>query len=99
MEYLIKIFFVYFSPPDLPSQHEFHRLPSKTSMTLHQIDPTTKISSSTLTNDDHNGSFEDDDIDDEHSHNVDHPDSQQINGGTIHKAYALYDFNGKNIFL
>jgi hypothetical protein len=67
-------------------------------MALHQYDATTKVSTTTLTNDEHNGSFEDEDIDDEHSNAIDHPDSKhhpQINGGTIVKAYVLYDFNGK----
>jgi hypothetical protein len=93
--------FLSFSPPDIPqhltSSHEFPRLPS---LPLHQNDITTKASTNTLTNDDHNGSFEDEDIDDEHSHTVDQPDGQyppQTNGGTIVKAYALYEFNGKNI--
>jgi len=76
------------SPPDIPehltTSHEFHR--------LHQNDPTTKISTNTLTNDEHNGSFEDED-NDEHSHPVDHPDSQSNNGKII-KAFALYDFTG-----
>jgi hypothetical protein len=67
-------------------------------MALHQSDATTKLSTTTLTNDEHNGSFEDEDMDDEHSNAADHPDSKhhpQINGGTIVKAYVLYDFNGK----
>ncbi len=63
-------------------------------MPLHQNDSTTKLSTDTLINDDHNGSFEDEENDNEHLHAVDHPDSQS-NGGTIIKAYALYDFNGK----
>ncbi|CAF3363903.1 unnamed protein product [Rotaria sp. Silwood1] len=91
------------SPPDIPehltSSHDYHRLPSITSMTLNQND-TTNISTHTLNNDEHNGSFEDEDIDDEQLHSVDHPDSQyqqQLNGGTIIKAYALYDFNGHGL--
>jgi hypothetical protein len=80
------------SPPDIPehltTSHEFHRLP------LHQNDPTIKLSTNTLINDEHNGSFEDEENYDEHSHPVDHPDSQPSNVGTIVKAYALYDFNG-----
>ncbi|CAF4497449.1 unnamed protein product [Rotaria sp. Silwood1] len=90
-------------PPDIPehltSSHDYHRLPSITSMTLNQND-TTNISTHTLNNDEHNGSFEDEDIDDEQLHSVDHPDSQyqqQLNGGTIIKAYALYDFNGHGL--
>ncbi|CAF0759622.1 unnamed protein product [Adineta ricciae] len=89
------------SPPDLtenltPTQ-EFHRLPSVTSITLHQNNMTTKLSLDTITNDEHNGSFEDESLDDENSNAIDHSDSlyqPQINGGAIRKAYALYDFTG-----
>jgi hypothetical protein len=80
------------------SSHEFHHLPSVTSMTLHQNDTTTRVSTDTLINDEHNNSFEDEDMGDEHLTAVDHTDSehkQQTNGGTIVKASALYDFNGK----
>jgi hypothetical protein len=91
---LIKEKFFSFSPPDIPqhlkSPDEFHR--------IHQIDPTIKIiSSNPAINDDHNCSFEDEENDDEHSQPVDHPDSQTNGGGMIIKAYALYDFNGKQI--
>lgn len=58
-------------------------------------------STNTLNNDDHNGSFEDDDIDDEHVHSVDNADSrypQKLNSSTTIKACVLYDFNGKNLF-
>ncbi|CAF2347680.1 unnamed protein product [Rotaria sp. Silwood2] len=92
------------SPPDIPehvtSSNDYHRLPSITSISLHQNDAT-NISTHTLNNDEHNGSFEDEDIDDEQLHSADHPDSQyqqKLNGGTtIIKAYALYDFNGHGI--
>ena len=60
---------------------------------------TTKLSLDTITNDEHNGSFEDESLDDENSNAIDHSDSlyqPQINGGVIRKAYALYDFTGKN---
>ncbi len=85
----INFFGFCFSPPDVPehltSSHEFHR--------LHPNNPNIKISTNTLINDDHNGSFEDEE-NDEHFHPVDQPDGQ-TNTGTIIKAYALYDFNGR----
>lgn len=66
-------------------------------MPVHSNDPT-KLSTNTLINDDHNGSFEDEDLDDDHHHH-DQPDNhqypQQSNHGPIAKAQALYDFNGK----
>jgi hypothetical protein len=82
------------SPPDIP---ELHRLPS---MPIHHNDPTTKLSTNTLISDENNGSFEDEENEDEHSQHADQPDSryqqqQQPNGGLIIKAHALYDFNGR----
>ncbi|CAF4618671.1 unnamed protein product, partial [Rotaria magnacalcarata] len=86
-------------PPDIPEQiispHDYHRLPS---MSSHQNDTTARVSTHTLHNDEHNGSFEDEEMDDEHIHAIDHPDGQykqQLNVGAMTKAYALYDFNGK----
>ncbi|CAF0920374.1 unnamed protein product [Adineta steineri] len=82
---------------NLTPTQEFHRLPSVTSITLHQNNMTAKISSDTITVDEHNGSFEDESIDDENSNAIDHSDSlyqPPNNGGTTVKAYALYDFNG-----
>ena len=49
-------------------------------------------------NDDQNGSFEDEENDDEHFQPVDHPDGQN-NGETITKAHALYDFSGNQNLL
>jgi hypothetical protein len=72
-----------------PSSNEFHRLPSITSMTIHQTNTTTP----TLTNDELDVSFEDDD--DDHSTTVDSQYQPQSNGEQVTKAYALYDFNGK----
>lgn len=75
---------IYFSPPDLSESNgngnydqsnEFHRLPS---VTVHQID---------TTNQDANGSFEDEDED------IDQIDSQ-YQQENYNKAYALYEFNG-----
>lgn len=54
-----------------------------------------KISSNTFIDDDPNGSFEDEENDDEHSQPVDHPDGQTTQE-TIIKAHALYDFNGND---
>jgi hypothetical protein len=88
------LFFFGFSPPDIPvtSSHEFHRLPS---MTLLQNESTIKLSTNTLINDDHNASFEDEDMSDEHLNTIDSQYPPQSNCGAIIKAYALYDFNGK----
>ncbi|CAF2144020.1 unnamed protein product [Rotaria magnacalcarata] len=89
------------SPPDIPEQiispHDYHRLPS---MSSHQNDTTARVSTHTLHNDEHNGSFEDEEMDDEHIHAIDHPDGQykqQLNVGAMTKAYALYDFNGHGV--
>lgn len=50
-------------------------------------------------NDEHNGSFEDEDAEDEeNSNNTDHIDSSypvKSNGLATLKAHVLYDFNGK----
>lgn len=83
---------VLFSPPDIPehltSSNEFHR--------VHPTDSNTKLSSNTfIDDDDPNGSFEDEENDDEHSQPVDHPNGQTPQG-TIIKAHALYDFTGIN---
>ena len=82
------------------NSREFPHLSSLTSMPLHPNESTTRLSTNTLINDDHNASFEDEDDDDdeEHSHNVDQTDTSQpvqSNGTIIVKACALYDFNGK----
>jgi hypothetical protein len=53
-------------------------------MTVHQIDTPTHES---------NGSFEDEDAD-----QTDSQSHEQSNQGNYIKAYALYDFNGKEIY-
>lgn len=60
--------------------NEFHRLPSITSMTMHQIDSNT---------DDANGSFEDEDEDE------DVEPIQTTNPSNSLTAHVLYDFNSK----
>ena len=83
-----------FSPPDIPehltSSNEFHR--------VHPTDSNTKLSSNTFIDDDDdpNGSFEDEENDDEHSQPVDHPNGPTTQGTTV-KAQALYDFNGTKL--
>lgn len=88
-----RVFSCLFSPPDIPehltSSSEFHR--------VHPTDSNAKISSNTFIDDDPNGSFEDEENDDEHSQPVDHPDGQTTEG-IINKAHALYDFNGNEYF-
>ncbi|CAF0722039.1 unnamed protein product [Adineta ricciae] len=80
------------SSSDIPEQigngiydqtNEFHCLPSITSMTVHQIDTPTRES---------NGSFEDEDADQDQ---IDNQDFEQTNQENYIKAYALYDFNGQ----
>ena len=85
---------VSFSSSDIPEQigngiydqtNEFHCLPSITSMTVNQIDTPTRES---------NGSFEDEDADQDQ---IDNRDFEQTNQENYIKAYVLYDFNGKYI--
>lgn len=91
--------FLLFSPPEIadprtngthsnPSQ-DFHRLPCHSST---NNDPNVKYPSTQ--SEDLNGSFEDED-DDEHSHPVDQIDASYPRPFVLIKAYALYDFNGK----
>ena len=60
----------------------------------------TRSSTNTLINDENNASFEDEDEDDdEHSHTIDQVDASHpvpTHNAMIHKAQALYDFNGQN---
>lgn len=65
--------------------NEFHRLPSVTSMTVHQIDSTAT--------DEANGSFEDEDDDDDIDQSDHQYQSQSSNSLTAH---VLYDFNSKS---
>ena len=72
-------------------------------MMAHQSDPSTRISAHTLIDNEHNLSFEDEELDDDHSQAIDQTDGpyppplQQhpTNGGGFAKALVLYDFNGK----